>query len=318
MKHTLPISAALSLVLMSAASAATVGNTFTGVTTPGLLPEDLSAEFPTGTRWTMVVEWDSAATSEPSDTQASFPATKLTLTLQGKNGAWTTSAKPGKASFSLGTFGGVHSIQFTTSWGPDSVTNATIGSLAPYSINLTLEDPTQTAITSMTNAPAAIDLSKWVSDKNQFKMYLNNEGNRVMYGSVDLPSGKPDITVKQGKDLKDGKSTVSFGSVKVGKKGAAKTFTIGNSGKGTLKDIAVKVSGSGKDDFIVSSLGGKTLAKGKTTEFKVTFKPKKKGNRKAILTVISNDPDEGSFEIDLTGTGTKPKAAVAEFTAAAR
>ncbi len=316
MKHPLLATVALSL-LATSAHGATVGNTFTGVTTPGLLPPDLSTEFPTGTRWTMVVEWDTAAEPELFDTQSKFPATKLTLTLQGKSGEWTTSAKPGKASYTLGTFGGVHSIQFTTAWGPDNVTNPTIGSLAPFSVNLSLEDPTQTAITSMTSAPGAIDLSKWVSDRNQFKMYLNNDANQVMYGSIDAPAGKPDITVKQGKDLKDGKSTISFGNVIVGKKSAAKTFTIGNKGKGSLTGIAVKISGKGKDDYIVTAPGSTTLAKGKTTDFKVTFKPKKAGTRNAVLKVTSNDPDEGTFEIDLTGKGA-PKKAAAEFTATAR
>lgn len=306
-----PLLACVVFSLCSAiAPAAIVGNTFTGVTTPGFAPEDLATEFPTGTKWTLVVEWDDAATPESFPDQARFPATKLTLTLQGKSGAWTTSAKADKAAYTLGTYSGVHSIQFTTSWGPENVTNPTIGSMAPYSINLYLEDPTRTAIGSMTQAPGKIDLSKWSASKSYLKVYLN-EGNQYLYGSVNLSAGTPDIAVKQpaNKDLKDGKSVISFSDTGVGKKGEAKTFTIRNTGKGPLKDLAVKISGKGKSDFTVTAPGKTTLAAGQGTEFKVTFKPKKSGVREADLKILSNDPNESPFDIGLKGKGTKAKKA---------
>ncbi len=144
----------------------------------------------------------------------------LTFTLQGKSGSWTTSALPDKASFTLNKSGSNHEIQFTTSWGPANHSNQTIGSLAPFSVNLSLQDPTGTAIGSLSAAPGAINLSKFDASTSYLKVYLNNDADRYISGSINFASGAPDISVEQPKKkkLKDGKATISFGTAKVGKK----------------------------------------------------------------------------------------------------
>lgn len=116
---------------------------------------------------------------------------------------------------------------------------------------------------------------------------------------------KPEIMVMQPakSELTDGKTKKSFGSVKVGKKGSARKFTIKNNGGATLDNLAIKKTGADKSSFVVGDLGASSLAPGASTSFKVSFKPSGKGTRKAAIEISSNDADENPFDIKLTGAG---------------
>lgn len=115
----------------------------------------------------------------------------------------------------------------------------------------------------------------------------------------------PEIAVEQpkGSGLADGKSKRGFGTVKVGKAGSAKTFTIRNSGTASLRRLAVIKNGAHADDFVITRPVLTTLAPGASTTFKVIFKPKAKGARAAALHIRSNDADENPFDIRVTGVG---------------
>ncbi|MES2657250.1 MAG: choice-of-anchor D domain-containing protein [Verrucomicrobiota bacterium] len=115
----------------------------------------------------------------------------------------------------------------------------------------------------------------------------------------------PEISVKQGSpELVDGVSKLSFGTVVIGKTSTVKTFTIKNTGKANLTGLAITKNGTHAADFIVTA-PAKTVAPGKTTTFKVTFKPKAKGIRNAAIHIKSNDANESPFDIKLTGAGAK-------------
>ena len=122
-------------------------------------------------------------------------------------------------------------------------------------------------------------------------------------GSCVLPT--PEIGVQQpkGSELVDGKVKKSFGTVKLGKKGSAKSYTIKNTGNANLTGIAVSRSGPDAKDFTIAAPAKTTLAPGASTTFKVTFIPKKKGTRKAEIHVKSNDANENPFDINVTGLG---------------
>lgn len=117
----------------------------------------------------------------------------------------------------------------------------------------------------------------------------------------------PEISVQQpvGSELTDAKTKKSFGTVKIGKKGPAKTFTIRNTGKANLTGLALATKGKHAKDFIVTKLSKTTLAPGTSTTFKVSFKPTAKGTRKAAIQIKSNDANENPFDIPLTGAGAK-------------
>jgi WD40-like Beta Propeller Repeat len=107
----------------------------------------------------------------------------------------------------------------------------------------------------------------------------------------------------QGSELADGSSKKSFGTVKVGKKGAAKKFIIENTGTAALTGIGVSVSGTHAKEFKAGKPAKTTLAQGESTSFTVTFQPAKKGTRKAELRISSSDSNENPFNIDVTGRG---------------
>lgn len=121
-----------------------------------------------------------------------------------------------------------------------------------------------------------------------------------------LGGGKaPEIAVQQpaGANLTDGKSPRNFGPVKVGRTGIAKTFTIRNTGKGTLSNIGVSISGAHAADFVLNRPLKTSLAPGASTTFKVSFKPRAKNLRSALVKIRSNDANENPFDIPISGTG---------------
>lgn len=122
-----------------------------------------------------------------------------------------------------------------------------------------------------------------------------------------LISQNAEIAVQQpaGKDLLDGGTKKSLGTVKIGKSGKSRTFTIMNFGARNLTGLKISKDGPAAKDFIVSSPQSVLLPLGSSTTFTVTFKPRAKGTRNAVIHIRSNDSDENSFDIKLSGKGVK-------------
>lgn len=167
-----------------------VSYTFAGVTTTNFVETGaITTEFPLGTPWTAVVAWDASAGPLYLDAaQGQYRVTSFTLTFQGVSGNWTTSALPNQASFTQNYLlsGTKDQTQFTSGWGPASLTNQNIADWQPYSINLILTDPTGTAIPSLSPAPTSLDFSDWspLVANSQLKLYLNNNANRYILGNI--------------------------------------------------------------------------------------------------------------------------------------
>ena len=122
-------------------------------------------------------------------------------------------------------------------------------------------------------------------------------------GPVPPPSA---IVFQQppGSNLVDGATKV-FGRVKVGRAGAARVFTITNTGASVLSGIGVSLAGPHGKDFVLTKPRKTTLAPGASISFKVSFKPKTKGTRRATLKIRSNDPNGNPSGIQLSGVGLK-------------
>jgi hypothetical protein len=65
----------------------------------------------------------------------------------------------------------------------------------------------------------------------------------------------------------------------------------------------VEISGTDAADFTVTADPDATIAAAGTTTFKVRFTPSATGAHSASLTIANNDSDEGSYVINLSGTG---------------
>ena len=122
--------------------------------------------------------------------------------------------------------------------------------------------------------------------------------------SSTAPSS-PEIAIFQprGSSLTSGSSNRGFGSAVKGSKGVTKTFTVSNTGTGRLDSLSVIVGGKHPRDFKITQPPVRSLASHKSTAFKVTFSPRSKGKRTAILRVHSSDGDESPFKINLNGQG---------------
>ncbi len=133
------------------------------------------------------------------------------------------------------------------------------------------------------------------------------------YGGVQtFTTTYPEINVKgNGQTIADGDATPStadytdLGSVFAASGTIVKTFTIENTGNGTLTlgANAVTFSGTNATDFTVSSAPSVTIAAGASTTFDVTFDPGAKGARTASLVIANDDSDENPYNFGIQGTG---------------
>ena len=142
-------------------------------------------------------------------------------------------------------------------------------------------------------ASAALHVTSSVAGESPFDVMLSGNGF--------LPYSDIQIQQPSGKDLVDGKSVKSLGATIVGKRGRTLTFVVRNSGGINLTGLAVNKTGPHARDFIVSAPPKTIVPPGGSTSFKVTFKPRAKGTRKAAIHVKSNDPNENPFDVKLTG-----------------
>jgi hypothetical protein len=108
-----------------------------------------------------------------------------------------------------------------------------------------------------------------------------------------------------GTALTDGISSIAFGSLNVGVSSASSTFTIKNMGPAALTISGVAVTGGNAGDFNVDTTGMLSSVPATTgsTTFTVTFTPSAAETRSTTLQVVSDDYDEATFDIALTGTG---------------
>lgn len=122
--------------------------------------------------------------------------------------------------------------------------------------------------------------------------------------------GAPEIAVEQPEatDIVNGGSK-GFGPVAVGSN-TPLIFTIRNTGSADLNLTSspkVIVGGANPGDFSLTvAPSSPVTSSGGTTTFTVQFAPTATGLRSATLTIANNDPDEGSFVINVDGTGQTP------------
>ena len=297
------------LAWIGSAQAKLVSQEFTGVLLNNTgLSQAFNNEFPAGTKWKVLVEWDDEQQAlYMGDTQSQWATTKMTLSFQGKSGTWTSSAANSGGTFSLNQYATIDEIQFTSGWGPDAHTNPTLADYPLYSFNLVFTHSMGEAIDGVAQVPSQIDLSKWMLSISELKIYVNNNAFPVIKGSIDGNVTPPDEVAKMavfssGKKLRSGLSTVSLGDAVVGGIAQSRSLVIQNNGTAAIKGMKAVVRGKHRGDFIVRNLPTGALAPGEKARIKILFKAKNTGVRRAKLELQSNDP-KSPFVIYLRGSG---------------
>ncbi|MEL6288022.1 MAG: choice-of-anchor D domain-containing protein [Pseudomonadota bacterium] len=99
-----------------------------------------------------------------------------------------------------------------------------------------------------------------------------------------------------------------FGALAVASGSDTHTFTIQNTGTGPLTVSSVT---SNSAEFAVNIAGlSSPIAAGSSGTFTVTFDPAASGARNATIAIASDDADEGTYTLPMTGTGFAPDIAI--------
>ena len=131
---------------------------------------------------------------------------------------------------------------------------------------------------------------------------INLVGNAVSIADGDTTPATTDFT--------------DFGGAKLAGGTVARTFTIQNTGTGSLTlsgTPLVAVSGTNAADFVVTILPAAAVAAAGSTTFTITFDPSAAGTRVATLTIANNDASESSYDFAVQGRGVAPPAAPMNF-----
>ncbi len=100
--------------------------------------------------------------------------------------------------------------------------------------------------------------------------------------------------------------TSDFGTVPLGGE-SIRRFTLKNVGSEDLKNLSFAVSGTNAAAFnLTPNILPSTLAAKSAISFTIRFSPTLTGSSAVSLVIVSNDANEGNFNISLTGTGTTP------------
>lgn len=143
------------------------------------------------------------------------------------------------------------------------------------------------------------------------RVYYGNAGNAYdLKWEADAPDA-PDIALFGGAELDvgiaDGDVTPSlaegtdFGNLNIHGESFSRTFLVRNTGNGTLS-VASVVSDSA--EFEVLPGFPTSVIPGGGEVFHIRFDPSSAGIRQAVITVTSNDPDQGSYGFLVEGTAT--------------
>lgn len=97
-----------------------------------------------------------------------------------------------------------------------------------------------------------------------------------------------------------------FGSVAAASGTISRTFTIQNTGSGTLTlgSNAVSVSGGQSVDFTITDQPATTIASGGNDNFTIEFDPSAVGVRSTTVNIANDDSDENPYNFSIQGTGT--------------
>ena len=117
--------------------------------------------------------------------------------------------------------------------------------------------------------------------------------------------------IANGDDTPSPTDGTSFGEMTVASGSVSRTFTILNTGDGSLTISSLALSGPAASDFAITTNPSTPLAAlTGTTSLQVSFDPSALGTRTAVLTLRSNDRSRDPFVFHLSGIGTAPEITV--------
>lgn len=208
-----------------------------------------------------------------------------------------------------------------------NIRNQGTAALNVSNITLASGDTSQFTIT-----PGTLPLNVAAGGNSSFTMRFNPSSTGTKTGALNILSNDadeatfvinlsgtgtaapaPEINLQVGSvDIASGGSMASFGTVRVGTGTSDTTVTIQNQGNATLNLTGtprVLITGGNASDFeIVSQPSANTILEGSTLTFKVRFTPTAAGARTSTFQITNNDNNEGTYTVNLSGTGNVPSS----------
>jgi hypothetical protein len=198
----------------------------------------------------------------------------ITSTAPGsRNGSGTVSlgatASSGTISWFSASSGGT-ALGTGTTWTTPSISTTT--AFYAETTYRTCTSSTRTAVVATVNLPE-----------------INLLGNTVSIIDGDTTPSTLDWTI--------------FGSMETSTGIITKTYTIQNTGNGTLTIGAITISGTNSSDFSVSTSPSSSVIAGGSTTFSIRFDPTTIGLKTANISIINNDSNENPYDFYIQGTG---------------
>jgi hypothetical protein len=99
---------------------------------------------------------------------------------------------------------------------------------------------------------------------------------------------------------------LDFGSVPIGNTSPAQTVTISNTCTADLIIGVLRIEGKNASEFSIQTenCSGHTISQSGQCSVDIVFTPHSTGQKNANLLISSNDPDQSSFSVPVSGTGT--------------
>ena len=132
--------------------------------------------------------------------------------------------------------------------------------------------------------------------KNPYEFDI--QGNGVSSQEIDILGNA--ISIAAGDMIADPSDDTDFGDVTTSAGSDMHTFTINNTGDDTLFITSVTLASG--TDFVVTNFADTILGLSSDT-FDITFDPLANGPAADVVTIVSNDGDEGSYAFQVIGNG---------------
>jgi uncharacterized repeat protein (TIGR03803 family) len=128
----------------------------------------------------------------------------------------------------------------------------------------------------------------------------------IVTGAQSSYPATAEISVESpiGQSLTDNTGTLNLGSLLVGQTNKQSVAVRNLSGSASLTGLSASITGANASDFVITTpLTLSSVGPGGSDGLLLAFTPSGSGVRTATLTFLSNDSDEASFEVQLTGEG---------------
>jgi len=139
----------------------------------------------------------------------------------------------------------------------------------------------------------------------------SNEVTYAVPGLVEINIAGNAVSIVDGDITPSTADYTDFGGARLTGGTVTRTFTIQNTGSGTLTLSGaprVTISGANAADFTVTVQPAASVVASGSTTFSVTFDPSAAGTRVASLSITNNDTNENPYDFAIQGRGVAPPA----------